>query len=360
MPSRASAQLSNRLRKTLYYGKFSDATLPSFPMNDVAVDILNANTPLSPKKLEHKFATKVARKVKISPCALMMGIIYSERLRRKNPDALKKMSSTDLFLISVMVASKYLYDEGEEEEVFNDEWANAGSYNANEVNKLEMEFLAALDWNLFVDSQEFFNFVNEIESSIAVRQGLSRGWFSYIDMLTLLRNHHYQESLMTAALESVKMILVSSVLYSLSVASFLGAAAVMLQSTKHGGSALNSSCPSSYSSCDLSNLYHRGQAAVSCSCLSDHCSFRRPRSHAPSLDIENPENLDTESMLTVDTITQNSHTDSNSTSHSPQMGNKLPNLQSNYSWSLAPVVLGHCAKEHLNPLHGLLTLLIHS
>jgi len=25
-----------------------------------------------------------------------------------------------------MVASKYLYDEGEDEEVFNDEWAKAG------------------------------------------------------------------------------------------------------------------------------------------------------------------------------------------------------------------------------------------
>ena len=33
-----------------------------------------------------------------------------------------------------MVASKYLYDEGEEEEVFNDEWARAGQ-----------EFLPAVD-----------------------------------------------------------------------------------------------------------------------------------------------------------------------------------------------------------------------
>lgn len=31
-----------------------------------------------------------------------------------------------LFVCLQMVASKYLYDEGEDEEVFNDEWAKAG------------------------------------------------------------------------------------------------------------------------------------------------------------------------------------------------------------------------------------------
>lgn len=81
-----------------------------------------------------------------------------------------------------MVASKYLYDEGEDEEVFNDDWAKAGkkliflfgkamyivsetlhrslkciskyliivfvlfsgSKTVNDVNKLEMEFLASI------------------------------------------------------------------------------------------------------------------------------------------------------------------------------------------------------------------------
>ncbi len=36
------------------------------------------------------------------------------------------MSSADLFLVSMMVASKYLHDDGEEDEVFNDEWAASG------------------------------------------------------------------------------------------------------------------------------------------------------------------------------------------------------------------------------------------
>lgn len=43
-----------------------------------------------------------------------------------------------------MVASKYLYDEGEEEEVFNDEWGAAGKMDVKTINNLEMNFLNAI------------------------------------------------------------------------------------------------------------------------------------------------------------------------------------------------------------------------
>lgn len=43
-----------------------------------------------------------------------------------------------------MVASKYLYDEGEEEEVFNDEWSAAGKVEVQTMNTLEMNFLCAI------------------------------------------------------------------------------------------------------------------------------------------------------------------------------------------------------------------------
>lgn len=43
-----------------------------------------------------------------------------------------------------MVASKYLYDEGEEEEVFNDEWGTAAKLDVKTVNTLEMNFLCAI------------------------------------------------------------------------------------------------------------------------------------------------------------------------------------------------------------------------
>ena len=48
------------------------------------------------------------------------------RLKKTNADYLSSVSSADLFLVSMMVASKYLHDDGEEDEVFNDEWAASG------------------------------------------------------------------------------------------------------------------------------------------------------------------------------------------------------------------------------------------
>lgn len=47
-------------------------------------------------------------------------------------------------IVFQMVASKYLYDEGEEEEVFNDEWGAAGKLDVQTINNLEMSFLKAI------------------------------------------------------------------------------------------------------------------------------------------------------------------------------------------------------------------------
>ena len=103
---------------------------------------------------------------------MMLALVYIERLRHRNPDYLQHVSSSDLFLISMvrgslpvislesqepgrealltlplappqMVASKYLY-EGEEEEVFNDEWGAAGGVAVPTLNALERGFLSAM------------------------------------------------------------------------------------------------------------------------------------------------------------------------------------------------------------------------
>ena len=47
-------------------------------------------------------------------------------------------------LVPQMVASKYLYDEGVDEEVFNDEWAESAKIEVDEINDMERDFLAAI------------------------------------------------------------------------------------------------------------------------------------------------------------------------------------------------------------------------
>ena len=63
-------------------------------------------------------ASAVARDTCSSPTSLVVALIYLERLRVSNPRYLGTVaSSADLFLVSLMVASKYLHDDGEEDEV---------------------------------------------------------------------------------------------------------------------------------------------------------------------------------------------------------------------------------------------------
>ncbi|KTF85640.1 hypothetical protein cypCar_00035102 [Cyprinus carpio] len=139
-------QWSERVRKRLYYGLDSDSPLDalSCPMTDIAVELLQKSAPSPIRKLHKKYAAHVAREACISPCAMMLALIYIERLRHRNPEYLQQISSSDLFLISMMVASKYLYDEGEEEEVFNDEWGTAAKLDVQTVNTLEINFLNAI------------------------------------------------------------------------------------------------------------------------------------------------------------------------------------------------------------------------
>lgn len=43
-----------------------------------------------------------------------------------------------------MVASKFLNDDGEEDEVFNSEWAQSGDLTVLQINQLEKDFLKAI------------------------------------------------------------------------------------------------------------------------------------------------------------------------------------------------------------------------
>lgn len=43
-----------------------------------------------------------------------------------------------------MMASKFLYDEGIDDEVFNDEWAVSGDMETEDVNQMERDFLDAI------------------------------------------------------------------------------------------------------------------------------------------------------------------------------------------------------------------------
>lgn len=56
-----------------------------------------------------------------------------------------------------MVASKFLNDEGEDDEVFNPDWAMSANIELTELNQLERDFLQAMvsstPWLLFLRAE---------------------------------------------------------------------------------------------------------------------------------------------------------------------------------------------------------------
>ncbi|XP_028393458.1 protein CNPPD1-like isoform X2 [Dendronephthya gigantea] len=221
-----------RLRKTLYYGQYADGSLPSPIVTDVAVRLINSKTS-GKKSLDKHQATRITRRARISPCALMMGILYTERLAQSNPSYLKKVSSSDLFMVSMLVASKYLYDDGEDEDAYNYDWCKAGNYHIRDLNRLEREFLSSIEWRIFVSCKEFFDFVNRVETRVALDQGQERGWYSYLDMNTLLENLMFRHFLTKYLKSTGKTILSCTVAYSLSVALLFSASACFLAKDHH-------------------------------------------------------------------------------------------------------------------------------
>lgn len=100
----------DRLRKSLHCGTVAtmDAQaldFPSMPLTEVAVHLFDKSVTSGPKGLDVfdlNFAAQVSRQACITPTSIMLSMIYLERLRTKNPEYLRRVSTCDLFLVSIV------------------------------------------------------------------------------------------------------------------------------------------------------------------------------------------------------------------------------------------------------------------
>jgi len=237
-------ELYERYRKTLNYSKLPVTDRSSLPLTQLAVDTFTTvgldSLGNSLGRLDVGRAAEVTRTSCVGPSSLVLALLYLDRLRRNNPDYLTTISSADLFLVSMMVASKFLHDDGEEDEVFNDEWATSGGMDTKELNKLEINFLSAMDWRVFVKKDEFLGVVESVEEDIALRQVAERGWATYTELTSLGQALGLQDLLHLCAALTIKMTAVCVAAYAAGFISLLGTAAVM-ERTAAGPSAVRDS-----------------------------------------------------------------------------------------------------------------------
>jgi len=237
-------ELYERYRKTLNYSKLPVTDRTSLPLTQLAVDTFTTvgldSLGDSLGRLDMRRAADVTRTACVGPSSLVLALLYLDRLRRNNPDYLTTISSADLFLVSMMVASKFLHDDGEEDEVFNDEWATSGGLDTKEMNKLEINFLSAMDWRVFVKKEEFLGVVETVEEDIALKQVTERGWATYTELTTLSRTLGLQDLFQLCAVLTIKMTAVCMAAYAAGFISLLGTTAV-LERTPAGPSGVSSS-----------------------------------------------------------------------------------------------------------------------
>merc|ERR1719319_1237225 len=212
-------------------------------------------------RLDVARASEMSREACASPTSLDFALIYLDRLRRNNPDFLQNISSADLFLVSMMVASKFLNDDGEEDEVFNDEWAKSGQMDVKEFNRLEVEFLGAIDWNVNVTTSDFDSALQRVEQEIAYRELSRRSWSTYSDLDILSSSQSVVGLWKFLAETAVRVTTVCMAAYAASLFTLLGSTALLNQ-TQFGPNGVADSYRTLVNRRDSSDLSSRGHALI--------------------------------------------------------------------------------------------------
>lgn len=172
----------SRIKKSLYYTNLPKNQRLSLPVTEFAAEVFSEHKS-SFEKLKVTNAAKISKSACVSPCSLILALVYLERLRKNNLDYVSSINSSDLFLVSLMVSSKYLYDDGETDEVFMEEWADAGEMTVSQLVLLERQFLQAINWEIYIDQSVFWKKLNYLEQHLAKKNGSSRGYFTYTELL---------------------------------------------------------------------------------------------------------------------------------------------------------------------------------
>lgn len=220
------SEFLSRIKKTLYYGKLPITERFSLPVTELAAELFSeVKNGKSLERLDLDEAAAMTRNACVSPCSLVLALLYLDRLKTCNPDYLQRVAPSELFLVSMMVASKFLHDEGEIDEVFNDEWAASAGISVKEINRFERDFLQAIQWEVFVSERAFWTRLSKMERDIALKEGRRRGWFSYTELENLMNT--VDLTALTQAVVTVSAVCLTS--YTASVLTLIGSAFIVSQ-----------------------------------------------------------------------------------------------------------------------------------
>jgi hypothetical protein len=97
---------------------------------------------------------------RLSPSAFILAFIYLDRFsKNQNPNN----CLFNFYLISIVIATKFLNDELGNERITNYEWSVSTNIKKKDLNALEKQFLEIIDWDLIVTKKEFEEKLKEVQ-----------------------------------------------------------------------------------------------------------------------------------------------------------------------------------------------------
>ncbi|CAJ1956362.1 unnamed protein product [Sphenostylis stenocarpa] len=112
-----------------------------------------------------RYLERIYKYTNCSPSCFVVGYVYIDRLTHRHPDSLvTSLNVHRLLVTSVMVASKMLDDEHYNNAVY----ARVGGVSNAELNKLELELLFLLDFEVLVSSGVFESYCFHLEREMVV------------------------------------------------------------------------------------------------------------------------------------------------------------------------------------------------
>lgn len=219
----------NRIQKSLYYGK----SKMSIPLSDYVADTFSdTHTGYSLNRLNYS----TVGNLRSTPCSLILAMIYLERLKDTDPEYTKMVTPTELFLVSLviktvilkqkriakisffiqMIATKFYSGHDDEAPYVN--WTECANMTSNDLLEMELNFLTALNWKVYVSNEQFFNKVVSLEIILSQKQGIKRGFYTYMELCNVMEF----ENIVLIAKQLIKSILVLSLSYTVLASTMVG------------------------------------------------------------------------------------------------------------------------------------------
>ncbi|TPP62441.1 hypothetical protein FGIG_10569, partial [Fasciola gigantica] len=125
-------------------------------LSERLLNVVNSSTKRRLGKLDPYTMREYLMSKHVPPMSLLTALIFIEKFvsTESAPHMLEEMTAVELFTVSLILASKYLYDVDCDHGAYNSEWAVAFGMDLHELNNLEIRFLSALNWCCFVSCRD--------------------------------------------------------------------------------------------------------------------------------------------------------------------------------------------------------------